>query len=53
MPTDASNVCLSGKTGSDERALKTALLTQLGILRRDGVSDGGEQRLPVSSALTG
>jgi hypothetical protein len=30
MPTDASNVCLSGKTGSDERALKTALLIHFG-----------------------
>jgi hypothetical protein len=25
MPTNASNVCLSGKTGSDEQALKTTL----------------------------
>src|ERR1700704_5484554 len=27
MPTDTENVCLSGQTGSDRRAVKTALLT--------------------------
>jgi hypothetical protein len=30
MPPNASNVCLSRKTGSDARALKTALLTRNG-----------------------
>jgi hypothetical protein len=33
MPTDAANVCLSGKIGSDERTLKTALLTRFGHQR--------------------